>query len=349
MRDRGIPFGRLRLLTLGDAELAPPRSYLLDGLLAPGELSVWWGAPKSGKSFLLTRIAYGLALGRGMWGLAARGPTRVLYLSAEGESGFAGRLLALAAEFGPADGFGYVAQRAEVGPPGGDLADLIAAAKHHRADIIVLDTVARTFGTGDESGTRDMGAYVAALDRLREETGAHIVVVHHGSKNGESPGPRGSIALVGAADLVVKVERGKDGAPHRATVEAAKDDADGATFAFRLRVVEMERRHTDRKPRTTCITEEAEAVPPSPTSGLPPQARDALGFLRDLVAAQGSPLPAIPGFPAGLQGVAEARWREECETRRLSTAEKPEDRRRTFRNAFKLLRERQIVAARDGL
>lgn len=346
--DRGTTFGRLQLLTVADAQLAPPRSYILEGLLAPGELSVWWGAPKSGKSFLLTRIAYGLALGLGMFGRAARGPARVLYVSAEGESGFAGRLLALAAELGPALGLAYIAQRAEVGPPGADLDDLIRACRHHRAEVIMLDTVARTFGTGDESATRDMGAYVAALDRLRRETGAHIVVVHHGTKNGDSPGPRGSGALVGAADLVVKVERGKDGSPHRATVEAAKDDADGAAFAFTLRVAELAATG-GAPPRVTCVAQEVEAALPSPVSGLPPQARDALAFLRDVIATEGEVLPTGPGFPTGLRGVLEVRWREECETRRLSTAEKPEDRKRTFRNAFKLLRERQVVAARDGL
>lgn len=346
--ERGKLFGRLQLLTLVDAKLAPPRSYLLDGLLAPGELSVWWGEPKSGKSFLLTRIAYGLALGLGFFGLAARGPTRVLYLSAEGESGFAGRLLALATELGPAAGFAYIAQRAEVGPPGADLEDLILAAQHHQAEVIVLDTVARTFGTGDESATRDMGAYVAALDHLRRATGAHVVVVHHGTKNGSSPGPRGSGALVGAADLVVKVERAKDGVPHRATVEAAKDDADGATFAFSLRVVGLAPAGGAR-PRSTCIAQEAEAAASAPASRLSPQPRDALAYLRDLIATEGVPLPSNAGFPSGLLGVPEVRWREECETRRLSTAEKPEDRRRTFRHAFRLLREGQIVAARDGL
>lgn len=66
---RGKTFGRLRVLTSSDAELAPPRQHLLQGLIAPCELSVWWGPPKCGKSFLLLRVAYGLALGIGFWNL----------------------------------------------------------------------------------------------------------------------------------------------------------------------------------------------------------------------------------------------------------------------------------------
>ena len=74
-------------MTLADAASAPPRHYLLRGLIAPGELSLWWGPPKCGKSFLLLRLAYGLALGAGMWGRKAK-PCRVLYVAAEGEGGF---------------------------------------------------------------------------------------------------------------------------------------------------------------------------------------------------------------------------------------------------------------------
>ena len=50
------------------------------------------------------------------------------------------------------------------------------------ADLIVLDTLARTFGDGDEKAARDMGGFVASVDRLRAETGAHVAVVHHGTK-----------------------------------------------------------------------------------------------------------------------------------------------------------------------
>ena len=172
------------MLTVADALAAPPRRYLLRGLIAPGELSVWWGAPKCGKSFLLLRLAYGLALGLGMWGRKGK-PCRVLYVAAEGEGGFAARLLALRDALGDAgDAFRYIAQRATVGPPADDLDDVIAAARDMGADLIVLDTLARTFGDGDENAARDMGGFVASVDRLRGETGAHVAVIHHGHEGG---------------------------------------------------------------------------------------------------------------------------------------------------------------------
>ena len=61
----------------------PERAYLLKGLLSPGELSVWWGPPKCGKSFLLMSIGYAIAQGRNVFGRHVH-KARVLYLACEG-------------------------------------------------------------------------------------------------------------------------------------------------------------------------------------------------------------------------------------------------------------------------
>jgi hypothetical protein len=344
---RGKPYGRLRVLTVADAEAAPPRRYILRGLIAPGELSLWWGAPKTGKSFVMLRLAYGLALGIGLWGRDATRACRVLYVAAEGEGGFAGRLLALRDTLGDAGGaFRYIAQRATVGPPADDLADVIRAALDMGADLIVLDTLARTFGGGDENTAKDMGGFVESVDALRAETGAHVAVVHHGTKEGGSS--RGSGALVGAADLIVKVARGAEGEPNRAVVEAAKDDADGAVLPFRLRVVELPPA-PDGEARRTCIAEEADAEDGARNKPLPKTARDALGFLRDLILTEGESLPTGAGWPDArdIRGVPMARWREECRTRGLSLAAEEADRDRVFRKAAQMLREARAVAMRD--
>jgi hypothetical protein len=169
-------------------------------------------------------------------------------------------------------------------------------------------------------------------------------VVHHATKEGRSS--RGSGALLGAADLIVKVAKGADGAPNTATVEAAKDDADGAVLPFLLRAVDLPP-GPDGEARRTCVAENAEGAA-ARAKPLPPRARDVMRYLADLIAAEGGPLPAGALFPPGLRGVAERRWREECETRRLSMAERPEDRARTYREAARELKAAGQVALRDG-
>jgi hypothetical protein len=58
-----LEFGRLKVLSMDSVIDAAPRDYLLKGLMSPEEMSVWWGPPKCGKSFLMLHIAYAIAQG----------------------------------------------------------------------------------------------------------------------------------------------------------------------------------------------------------------------------------------------------------------------------------------------
>jgi hypothetical protein len=343
---RGRGFGRLRVLSLDDARNAPPRRYLLRGLVARGELSVWWGPPKAGKSFLTLRLFYGLALGRGMWGRRAT-PARVLYVAAEGEGGIGKRLLALADALGDAGAaFHYIAQPAQVGEPQQDLEDLAEAARACSADVIVLDTLARTFGAGDENSAADMGAYVAACDRLRRETGAHVAIVHHSRKDGSDI--RGSGALFGAVDLSVQILPPEGpGLPHRAIVHGSKDDASGAEMPFALRQVTVGR-DEEGEPITTCIAEEAQRADSAAAKPLSPQQQHALNILSDLTTAEGEELPSGPGWPMpGSLGVRIDRLRDECDRARVSDARDEDDRRRSIDGALTKLANTGRIGRRE--
>ncbi|NKE46073.1 AAA family ATPase [Roseomonas frigidaquae] len=336
-------FGRLQLRTVAEAANARPRHYLIKHLLARGELSIWWGAPKTGKSFLVLRLAWCLATGRDAWDFRVKTPRRVLYVAAEGEGGFNGRAEALRRAAGdPADRFQYIAQPVTIGPPGNDLAHLAEAAQAMRADLIVIDTLARTFGGGDENTAQDMNGFVANLDTLRAETGAHVLVIHHGRKDGGDL--RGSGALAAAADLIVKVEKGTGADPSVATIEAAKDDEDGRRLAFRLRSVELGM-DEDGDPLRTCIAEPSNA-PVSAKANLPRTAAAVLSVITELAAAEGV---APAGVDAGgMAAVPDARIRAECESRHVSTAAKPESRKRVLRDALASLRDAGHIGMRDG-
>ena len=240
-------FGRLRLLTVEETLAMPPRSYLLEGLVAPGDLSVWWGKPKSGKTFLVLRLAYGLAQGIGFWGREAE-QVPVLYLSAEGLGGIAGRLAALHATLGPAPDFRLIAQPANLFDPEADLEPLIQAAKAIGARLVVLDTLARVLAGGDESSTRDMVGFVANCDRIREATSAHVAVVHHAGWDDSHS--RGSNALIGAVDLSVKVSNTNGG--RTGEVQEIRDEAGPPPLGFDLEVHELPP-DAQGRPRTTCI------------------------------------------------------------------------------------------------
>jgi hypothetical protein len=345
-------YGRLRVHSVAEIMAAPPRAYLLQGLFAVAELIVLWGAPKSGKSFLALRLAYGLALGQGMWGRKAPRPLRVLYIAAEGAGGMGARLQALREALGDDEGrFAIIAQPAQIGPPGEDAETLREAVKAHAADLVIIDTLARTFGDGNEDAAQDMGQFVAECDAIRHETGAAVVVVHHGAKAEDAKTPRGSGALMGAADLILQVKKGGEGAPSVAVVQAAKDDEDGAELPFRLELVTVGERE-DGTPLETCIAEEADAGRGKRNGpSLTGKAGLAVKILSDTVATEGKELPRERGFPStlGLFGVAKKRWREECITRGLCVSDDPDSARRVAERAMETAIKANAVACRGDL
>lgn len=338
-------FGKLRVLTMDDIGDAKPRDYLLKGLISPAEMSVWWGPPKCGKSFLLLRIAYRIAQGQQVFGRRVKA-CPVLYVAAEGEAGLAGRLRAIRSDLGTAPRFHLIAQPVDLLHPEGDLESVRKAANAIGAKLIVLDTLARMMAGGDENGPEDMGRFIANVGHLRADTGAHVAVVHHGTKNPSGSTPRGHGSLIGAADLVVEIAKAGDGS-RTATVTAAKDDPDGAAMGFKLRVIELGN-DQDGDPITTCAVDEM-TEPANASARLSKSEAQARGFLADLIVGEGRPLPNTAGFPLGLSGVPEDRWRAECESRRLSTSEKKASRSAAFRRAYEGLQAQAIVAARDGI
>jgi hypothetical protein len=100
---------------------------------------------------------------------------------------------------------------------------------------LVIDTVARTFGAGDENAAKDMGAYVQACDLIKDSLKAHLSIVHHCPRTGEKP--RGSIALDGAVDATFKVSKSRD--LHSVILDKENDTPDAGAIRFKMKSVEL--------------------------------------------------------------------------------------------------------------
>ena len=252
-KNRGRKFGSLIVLGTDDLDTAAPREYLLKGLMSSAEISIWVGPPKCGKSFLLLYVAYMLSLGRSVFGRRVK-QISVLYVAAEGEGGIANRIRALREKFGDSPNFHFIAQPADLLHKTGHLEDLKLAAEAVGAQLIVLDTLSRLMGGGDENAPGDMGTFIKNVGGLRHETQAHIAIIHHGTKASSGSTPRGHSSLTGADDALIEVVKLDDGT-RTATVIHAKDDADGDRFGFTLERVELGR-DDDDDPIATLIVEE---------------------------------------------------------------------------------------------
>jgi RecA-family ATPase len=69
----------------------------------------------------------------------------------------------------------------------------------HKCVLIILDTVTRTFGPGDQHQSRDMSKYIQSVDALNRATGAHIAAIHHSPWSDDRG--KGAIDLDGAVDV----------------------------------------------------------------------------------------------------------------------------------------------------
>lgn len=197
--DREVIAPRFTIATEEKLAELPPVRYLDRELgLVAKAFHLIYGASGSGKTFFaIERAMRQVTLGR-----------RVLYIPTEDVQGLRYRVTAWRrAHPGAAGRLSFLEM-----PEGLDLqdynqvAELIEAVEPYQYDHIILDTL-REAHSGDENSSQDTRRINRAIQRL-VVTGAAVDVVHHTGVNGERP--RGSTALFGNADAVIKVE-GDDG------------------------------------------------------------------------------------------------------------------------------------------
>lgn len=256
---------------------------LIKGLLDQGAMTVLYGESNAGKTFVAMDLAYHIARGDAWSGMrAAKFP--VLYVAAEGGLGARKRAVALSMRRGACDGFSFLLHPINLLHPDADLQPLIASIEATGLDygLIVIDTLSRVMAGGDENGPGDMGAMVRHLDKLRNATKAHIMVVHHSGKD-RAKGARGHSLLRAATDTEIEVA-------NREISVTKQRDLDGSfTRGFLLDVVTLGI-DEDGDTITSCVVklvadDEKEIVVPTPREN------DVLRALQAVLKA--SPLPEL--------------------------------------------------------
>jgi hypothetical protein len=130
-----------------------------------------------------------------------------------------------------------------------------------------------------------MGNYIKAADRIREEFGCAVIIIHHCGVEGTRP--RGHTSLTGAADAQLACRRDRNNNVE-VKVEWMKDgDSEGQVVCSTLKTVEAGT-DADGEPITSCVLVAAEAVAQTERGArLPKTQQTLLGILKD-------------GGPAGL-------------------------------------------------
>jgi len=218
----------------------PDPTWIIDGWVIDDGASVWYGPPKTYKTFNVLDMALSVACGV-PWRGNAVVQQPVLYLLGEGMGTFKYRVhvwLAKRSE-GRQARFWTIPVGVPLSTPEG-LANAIAAIDSLpvRPGLIVVDTLNRHFGPGDENSSQDMTRFVQSVDALRAHTRAHIAVVHHSGKDAEK-GARGSSALLGAVDNEFRITRTEGTKICRIECTAARHSDEPKPMTVELIAVEV--------------------------------------------------------------------------------------------------------------
>ncbi|AFA73602.1 hypothetical protein GPOL_c25750 [Gordonia polyisoprenivorans VH2] len=211
-----------------DLDDLPGPEPLLGTLLFRKSLVVLAGAPGSFKSFVALDWAATVATGKSWQGHgAARGT--VVYLAGEGEAVFPKRLRAWETAYNrgakaPLQVFPRPMGLHRPGDP--ETQAMVGSIVRRHPDLVIVDTLARYSPGMNENSAEDMGQMVQVLSRIKDETGACVVVVHHTTKDGGAE--RGSSALRGASDALYMMESpNKTRRTVQFSIDRAKEEASG--------------------------------------------------------------------------------------------------------------------------
>ena len=278
--------------------------YLVKGWLDRGSCSVVYGESNVGKTFFALDLALHIAAGEDWHGHRVS-QTGVLYIAAEGGRGLSNRIEALRIDRGD------LLDRADLsilsttldlfgrndGQALTDAMDCLLSVP----GLVIVDTLSRVMGNGDENVAKDMGAVIRNIDYMRSRLGCHVMLIHHSGKDA-TKGARGSSSLRAAVDTEIELTRTEDVVV--AETRKQRDMQSGRTFAYTLTDVRI---GTDGDGDDVTSAVVTPSSVPQATKPMSQNERVLWEALQEFAADHGRPNPAGTGWPEpGRYSVVEA-------------------------------------------
>lgn len=227
--------------------------WLVKGFLPKANLGVLFGESGSGKSFAMLDLSAAICRGMEFWNGHRVTKGRVLYVVAEGVSGFRQRIKAYCHQQAiPRIGMDVIYDVTPNLTNVAQITDLISEIRQREPyDLIVMDTFAQVMAGADENNGQDVGNALAQCKRIASRSGAMVLLVHHSGKDA-SKGSRGHSSIKAACDVEIKVERSND--TRSITTSKMKDGVEGIGYLFSLHTVVLSQ-DEDGDDVTSCIVE----------------------------------------------------------------------------------------------
>ena len=194
---------------LGTFKDIPPATHIVNGLLIEGNITLWFGAVKTGKSRLLMGLLAAMSPGGPQFCGMDLEATKTLLFTEEPPTAIADRVR----DFKIPAGMHVANEAAALAMRADDFAaEVYAAYKQNGGDygLIAIDTLSAFINCGDWNDYAATGAAMSPLRQLaRDLPDVAMLLLHHQNKAGgaEWTGALGSTALTGSADQVVRMAR----------------------------------------------------------------------------------------------------------------------------------------------
>jgi len=335
-----------RFVPAGDlvGEPCPPR-WIIDGFLEDATLACLYGPSGGMKSFVALDMGLCVASGRAWHGNAVPNPGPVFYVCGEGLAGINKRLRVWASDSDvDARTLPFFVSNQPIGILESGAVQVAVnairelAEAHGSPRLIIVDTLARNFGPGDENSTQDMSAFVSALDDVRAGLGCAVLVVHHTGLSAADRA-RGASAFRAALDWEFRLE--PKGDIRMLTCTKAKDHEPPKDMAFEPEILETGWTDEDGRAVTSVVLRSVEVKShgskEKPLKGASKIAYDALMALctaGDVLKQSAKPMDVDT-------------WREEAYRRSISPSPEQGARQRAFHRALTTLRDSGHILAED--
>ena len=302
---------RFQATWFDDIAETEPKESVIQGAFAVGEFSTVSGLPGSGKSVIITDAACHVAAGLEWHGRKVR-QGLVVYVAAERKRLTERRMSAFRKRHQVSD-VPLLVIGGRIDLTGGladarALAARIVQAEHDSGEQclwIIIDTLTRTFGAGDQNTSKDMGKFVQSCDELARLVGAHVTVIHHTAWSGERG--KGAIDLDGAVDASFIVKKARS--TYSLECNGTNDGEAGTILNFMMESVQLSVDANGDPVTAPVVVRAGDGPAASLMAAMRGHTAAALDALRSAVAADGTALTE-DHFPDDTVGVKEDQWRQ---------------------------------------
>ena len=340
---------RAALTPAGQFGQIADQAYLIKKWLDRDATSLVFGASNTGKSFFALDLAIHVAAGASWQGCRVT-QGHVIYVAAEGGLGFSKRIHAISKElpelFAKApEQFCHLPLQLDLHATE-DADALLTAIGDRPVDMLIIDTLAMSFGAGNENDGKDVTQFLTNIAHIREKLECHVMLVHHSGKE-QARGARGHSSLRAAIDT--EIELTVDGLVRAAKATKQRDLEGGKVAAFTLETVQLAE-DMDGDPITSCIVkpQDAAELKRSKSRMLKGLNQIAYQALHDALKDKGAKTSNSEHYPLGRKTANSEVWYEQFKLRRAEDDLKEDSVRKAFKRARNWLQDHDYTREYDG-